>query len=115
MLWGPATRVVAVIDQVPREGGVPGAITVAPARKVTVLLAPAVPVKTGLTTLVMLSVLDTPLSEVAARSGTDGAAIAVSMVTDRAADAGLVLPATSFAWAVMLWTAGASVVEMIVQ
>ena len=40
----------------------------------TVLPASAVPVKVGLVTLVMLSVLDTPLSEAATRSGAAGAA-----------------------------------------
>ena len=68
------------------------------------LPASAVPVKVGVVTLVMLSVLDTPLSDAASRSGADGAAGAmVSMVTGKAAEAALTLPATSVALAVMLW------------
>ena len=49
------------------------------------LPASAVPVKVGVVTLVMLSVLDKPLSDAVSRSGADGAAGAVvSMVTAKA-------------------------------
>src|SRR6186997_72077 len=52
----------------------------------------------------MLSVAEVPESEAAARSGIDGAAGAeVSIVTDSADEATLVLPAASVALAVMLW------------
>ena len=85
----------------------PVPITVVPSSKVTVLPASAVPVKVGVVTLVMLSVLDVPLSDAATRSGRVGAAGAVvSMVTDKAADAALTLPAASVALAVMLCAAG---------
>ncbi len=45
----------------------PVPITVVPSSKATVLPASAVPVKVGVATLVMLSVLDLPLSDVATR------------------------------------------------
>ena len=79
--------------------------TVVPSYRVTVLLASAVPVKTGVVMLVMLSVLDLPVSDAAVISGADGATGAiVSIVTDRADDTTLTLPATSVAVAEMLWT-----------
>ena len=69
------------------------------------LPASALPEKVGAVTLVMLSVLDIPVSDAVARSRFVGAAGAVvSMVTDNAADAALTLPAASVALAVMLWT-----------
>ena len=89
---------------------------VVPSYSVTVAPASAVPVKVGLVTLVMLSVVDTPLSEAASRSGAEGAAGAtVSMVTDKAPDAALRLPAASAALAVMLWVPFASVEAAIVH
>jgi hypothetical protein len=93
---------------------VPAAATAEPTalpslRIVTVLPASAVPVKVGVVTLVILSVLDAPLSDASARSGTDGAVGAVvSIVTDNTVDATLTLPATSAAVAVMLWVPAAS-------
>ena len=68
------------------------------------LLASAVPVKVGVVSLVRLSLLDAPVSESAARSGTEGAAGAVlSMVMERLGDAASALPATSKGFAVKLW------------
>ena len=57
-------------DDGPRPGRVatPVPTTVVPSNKVTVLPASAVPVKVGVVTLVMLSVLDTPLSDAVIRS-----------------------------------------------
>jgi hypothetical protein len=49
-----------------------------------------------------LSVLDAPVSDAATRSGVDGGGTGMSIVTESAADAALVLPATSVAVAVML-------------
>ena len=49
----------------------PVPITVVPSNTVTMLPASAVPVKVGLATSVMLSVLDTPVSDAAIRSGAD--------------------------------------------
>ena len=76
---------------------------VAPLKIVIVLPCSAVPVKVGVLLLVMLSVLDTPVSDAAVISGTDGAGgTAVSMVTAKAADGALRLPDLSVAVAVML-------------
>ena len=73
-----------------------------PAKSSTVLLASAVPVKVGVVSLVRLSLLDVPLSESAARSGTDGAAGAdVSVVIVRESDALDTFPAASVAVTVM--------------
>ena len=69
----------------------------------TVLLASAVPVKTGVLLLVMLSPLDVPLSLALVMSGALGAVGAVvSTVTDNDVDAVDVLPAASVALAVMV-------------
>ena len=55
-----------------------------PAKSSIVLLASAVPVNVGVTSLVTLSLLELPVSESAARSGVDGAKGAdVSTVMDR--------------------------------
>ncbi len=68
----------------------------------TVRLAPAVPVKVGVVSLVLSSVLEEPLSLPAARSGVEGAAGAVvSMVMFSAAEATDWLPAASVALAVI--------------
>ena len=64
-----------------------------------------VPERFGVVIMVMLSVFDTPVSEVAARSGSAGRVGAVaSMVIDKAPDATVTLPATSIALAVMTCT-----------
>ena len=108
MLWVPSARVEAVMVHVPPVA-MPVPITVVPSNRLTVLPASAVPVKVGVVTLVMLSVLDTPLSDAATRSGLTGRGAVVSMVTDKAAEAALTLPATSVALAVMLWVPSARV------
>ena len=82
MLWVPSARVEAAMVQFPVAVGDAGADRGRAVEQVTVLPASAVPVKVGVVMLVMLSVLDTPLSDAAARSGVDGAAGAmVSKVT----------------------------------
>src|SRR5690242_10422339 len=58
MLCEPLARVDATLLQLPFAAVVPLPICVAPSNKVTVLPASAVPVKVGVVTLVMLSVLD---------------------------------------------------------
>ena len=104
MLWVPFAGVEAAMVQSPAAEATPVPITVVPSNRVTVLPASAVPVKVGVVTLVMLSVLDTPVSDAVIRSRACGRAGAVvSMVIDRAAEAALTLPATSVALAVMLW------------
>jgi hypothetical protein len=81
--------------------------TVTPSLKiVTVLPSGATPVKVGVITLVMLSVLDVPESDAAARSGIDGTSVdAARIVTERLDEAKLTLPAASDAFAVMLCVA----------
>lgn len=82
----------------------------------TVLFASAVPVKVGVASLVMLSVLELPVSLPADRSGVLGAlGAAVSMVTERAEDAAELLPAASVAVAVILWLPAAKVEAVILQ
>ncbi len=67
----------------------------------TVLFAAAVPVKVGVVSLVLSSVLEEPVSLPAARSGVPGAAgAAVSTVTDSPPLATEVLPPASVAVAV---------------
>src|SRR5437667_3188682 len=67
----------------------------------------------GLSSLVMLSLLEPPLSEPAARSGAETAGAAVSIVTVSEPEAALVLPATSVALALIEWLPSASVVVVI--
>src|SRR5439155_1255560 len=90
--------------QLPLPSAVPVPIRMEPPRNTcTVLLASAVPVKVGVVTLVMLSVLELPLSLAAVRSGAEGAAGAlVSIVMLRAPEAPDTLPAASVALAVIL-------------
>ena len=73
-----------------------------PANSFTVLPASAVPLKVGVVSVVMLSVLEAPVSDAAVMSGVEGAAgAAVSIATDMAADAGLVWPRLLVAVAVI--------------
>ncbi len=77
--------------------------TSTPSTKIfTMLSVSAVPVKVGVVSLVMLSVLEEPVSLPASRSGVDGAAGAVvSTVRAKLLEAALWLPAASVALAVM--------------
>ena len=70
----------------------------------TVLPFSAVPVKTGAVLLVMLSVVEAPVSVAAVMSGAVATGAVRSMVTARADKAPLVLPAMSVAFDVRLWT-----------
>src|SRR5260370_26175709 len=63
----------------------------------------------------MLSVFDEPVSVAAVRSGADGAAAVVSIVTTRPAEAALVLPAISVCLAVSVWLPLDNVVLVIDQ
>src|SRR5207248_7714229 len=88
MLCEPSARALVVIDQFPLPSAVPVPTVVVPSRIVTAIPASAVPVKVGVLSLVLLSVLDGPVSLAASRSGVDGAAGGVvSMVTVNAPDA----------------------------
>src|SRR5471030_1092764 len=66
------SAVAAVIDHTPAVT-VPVPIVVLPSNRVTLAPSSPVPLKVGNATPVMLSVLDTPLSDPAARSGVPGA------------------------------------------
>ena len=69
-----------------------------PEKSSTVLSASASPVRVGVVSVVILSVLELPVSETAERSGVDGAdGDAASMVISKALEALEVLPAASFA------------------
>src|SRR5690349_7582103 len=88
MVWMPFANVVEVMVQAPVVAlAVAVPITVVPSYNVTVVPGVAVPVKLGRTVLVMLSVLETPVSDAVARSGVEGAATADTMETARPLDA----------------------------
>src|SRR3954454_3937053 len=104
MVWTPFASVVEVIVHAPVVAfAVAVPIAVVPSYSVTVVPGVAVPVKLGRTVLVMLSVLEAPVSDAVARSGADGSTIADAMVTARALESPLTLPATSAALAVIVW------------
>jgi hypothetical protein len=102
MLCGPSSRADAVICQVPVAVATLLPICVVPSNRVIARPAVAVPLKVGAKTLVMLSAVDLPLSDVAIRSGTDGAGGGATIETDRTLDAVLTLPARSVAVALMV-------------
>ena len=99
-VWLPSLKVEEVMLQLPEPSAVAVPNNVVPlvSYNLTVLLASAVPVKTGVLLLVMLSALDVPLSVALVISGALGAVGAVvSTVTDKDVDAVDVLPAASVA------------------
>ena len=100
----PSVNVPAVNVHAPAPSAVVVPRLVEPPRNnSTVLFASAVPVKVGVLTLVILSVLDDPVSLAAVRSGVEGAAGAVlSMVMLNAPEATETFPAASVALALML-------------
>jgi hypothetical protein len=104
-VWEPSDRALVVTLQMPPVAmAVPN--TVVPSVSYTVTTEPdsAVPVKVGVETLVMLSVFEVPLSEMADRSGVLGALGAVESITIAIpAEALLVLPAVSVALLVSVW------------
>src|SRR5260221_10022952 len=105
-LWAPSASAAAVKLQapVPLAGALPSSVT--PSNTLTVVLASAVPVSVRVLSLVRPSPT-VPLSvENEAMLGATGAM--VSMVTLRAAEAALLLPAASVAVAVRLWAPLAS-------
>ena len=75
------------------------------------------PLKSGVVSVVMLSVFDRPVSEPLTRSaGLVGVAGGVlSIVTESGAESGPVRPATSVAWLVMLCTPSASGLEGVIE
>ena len=89
-------------DQSPLPSAVVVPIEEPSEKSSTVLPASAVPVKVGVVSVVILSVLELPVSEAASRSGVDGAdGDAVSMVIVKALEALEVLPAASVTCAVI--------------
>ena len=104
MLCVPSLNALLVMLQLPLPSAVVVPSTVLPSSNTTALLASAVPEKVGVVTLVLLSVLELPLSLVAAMSGVVGAVLGgvLSMVMLSAAEADETLPAASVALAVML-------------
>ena len=115
VMLAPCARVELIIVQLPELSAVALPIWVVPSNSLIRLFASAVPVKVGVASLVILSVLEAPLSEAAIRSGADGALGAVvSIVIDKADDATLTLPAASVAFAVMLCTPFARV-ELVID
>src|SRR3954447_13923485 len=102
MLCVPPLNVLLVMLQFPLPSAVVVPSTVLPSSNTTGLLAAVVPEKVGVVTLVMLSVLELPLSLAAIRSGTEAVGPVVSMVMLSAAEADETFPATSVALAVML-------------
>ena len=75
------------------------------------------PLKSGVVSAVMLSVLERPVSELLRRSaGLVGVAGGVlSMVTESGADSGPVRPAASVAWVVMLCRPSARGLEGVIE
>ena len=86
ILCMPLVSTLEVIDQLPAPSAVVVPSSVLPSNNSTVAPASAVPVNTGVVMLVMLSVLDDPLSLAAARSGAEIDGPAVSIVTTNAAE-----------------------------
>ena len=64
--------------------------------------------------MVTRSLVSKPVSEATAMNS-EGVAMVVSMVSVRAVDAALVLPAVSVAWAVSVWVASLSTLVVMVQ
>ena len=114
MLCVPSGSVLAVIDHVPPTAVVLPT-TVVPSSNSTVDPASAEPEKVGVLTLVILSVVDEPLSLAAAKSGVVMVGLVTSIVTVNAADAVPMFPAASLARAVMVCGPPASVLEVMVQ
>ena len=76
----------------------------APSYRVPVFPASAVPLNVGVVSLVMSSIEEAPVSELATRSGVEGVdGGAVTIVTESALEPALMLPATSVALAVIGW------------
>ena len=99
--WLPLPSAVLVMLQVPPAVATALPTGVVPSSNVTVLPAGAEPVKVGVVTLVTLSVFDAPVSDAGVRSGAEGAAgVVVWIVTAKAAEGALTLPAGSVSVAV---------------
>ena len=103
--------------QAPAPSAVSVPTRTAPANRSTVEFAGAVPVNDGVVSDVMLSVLEGPVSLPAMRSGAEGAAGTLVLISiERAPEAGEgPLPAASVWMAVIEWTPADSALLVIVQ
>src|SRR5438132_854905 len=109
--WLPSASVVVVIEY---GLAAPLLLPVAPSKSCTEEPFSAVPSKLGVESLVMSSLFELPLSELAFRSGVEGAAgAAVSIVTVRVPYAALFRSAASVALALIAWSPSASGVVVI--
>ena len=72
-----------------------------------------IPVKVGVVSFVILSVFDSPVSEAAVKSGSDGAGgETVSILTVNGIDSTLTFPAASVAFAVKLYVPSVRIVPV---
>ena len=110
ILWVPLASTLEVIDQLPLASAVALPSTVLPSSSCTRAPASAVPLKTGVVMLVMLSVLELPLSLESVKSGAETAGVVVSIVTTTAAKADW-FPAKSVACAAITWTPSLKAVD----
>src|SRR4029079_1388019 len=111
-------KVALVILQLPEPSATAVPNTVLPFVSYKVTVAPTsalLPVKVGVVLFVMLSVLEVPESDPAIKSGAEGAATVVSIVTLNALDATLTFPARSVCLAVKLCEPGDKVALVILQ
>ena len=90
MEWIPSDKASTVKLQLPLPSAVVVPSELPLSNNSTVLPASAVPISVGVASLVMLSLLDFPVSELESRSGIDGVVITVSTVRLRAGDGSLV-------------------------
>ena len=116
-LWAPSESADAVMDQSPLPSAVadPTLPSTSLVRE-TVTLASDVPETVGVVSFVRSSVVESPVSDPAAKSGADGSAGAVvSTVTLSDAEEELTLPTSSVDVAVRLWSPSCSVVAVMDQ
>src|SRR5690349_9519326 len=114
MLYVPPACALVLISQLPEPAVTPVPMIVAALRRMrTVLPTSAVPKNVGVVLLVTLSVLLTPLSLGASRSGAVGAGGGVvSIVIVSELNCELALPARSCPSAVIVWLPGVSALEV---
>ena len=99
MCWPSTSGVVSVIEYAPPVAiAVPSSVV--PSKMLTVAPVSAVPVKVGNVTLVMLSLLETPVSLAGSNDGVPTAGACVSTTALNATETALVFPAASVAVAV---------------
>jgi hypothetical protein len=105
----PSTDAVMLQLPLPSAAAMPSTVVPSVSYSVTALPASVVPVKIGVVSFVILSVLEVPVSEpavISGAAGADGADISIVMLSS--ADAVLMLPAASVAFTVTVWTPAVS-------